>query len=155
MTRWKRNCILGLGVLLVGAQFIPVVRSNPQITQDVSAPPEVRAVLKRSCYDCHSNETVWPWYSKVAPVSWLVISDVNEGREHVNFSEWGTYDAQQKRHILEEAWEEVEEGKMPMRIYTIIHPHAVLSDADKALIHGWVEGGLHSVKTAMSEGEKH
>jgi hypothetical protein len=75
--------LLALGILI---QLIPIRRDNPPATGSVAAPPEVMSILRRSCYDCHSNETIWPWYSRVAPVSWLVARDVHEGRRHVNFS---------------------------------------------------------------------
>jgi hypothetical protein len=91
--RWKvlRWVLLAIVLLLVVIQFVPVDRSNPPVTSEVPASPEARAVLRRACYDCHSNETVWPWYSKVAPVSWLVARDVHKGREELNFSTWDRY----------------------------------------------------------------
>ncbi len=77
-------------VVAIGIQFIPTDRSNPPVTHELQASPEVMAILERACYDCHSNETVWPWYSKVAPVSWQISSHVVVGRRHVNFSEWAS-----------------------------------------------------------------
>ncbi len=75
-------------VLLVVAQFVPIETSNPPVTADIGTPADVKGILERSCYDCHSNVTTWPWYSRVAPFSWLVAYDVAEAREHLNFSEW-------------------------------------------------------------------
>ena len=88
--------ILVMVVVLVGIQFIPVNRSNPPVEEEIPVLPEVKAILKRACYDCHSNETVWPGYSRVAPVSWLLAWDVGEGREELNFSTWNRYN-QKKR----------------------------------------------------------
>ena len=99
----------------------------------------VRAVLERSCYDCHSHETRWPWYAWVAPTSWLLAWDVSEAREHLNFSTWNRYDAEKRRELLEEAWEEVEEGHMPLRIYLWLHPDAKLGDAERELLRDWSE----------------
>lgn len=99
---------------LLAAQWVPVDRDNPPVLGEIESPPEVHAILERSCYDCHSNQTRWPWYSRMAPVSWLVASDVHEGREHLNFSAWRS-DSTDKRHELrEEIRKNVEEGEMPL-----------------------------------------
>lgn len=120
------------------AQFVTVDRTNPPVETPLLAPPAVQDILRRACYDCHSNETVWPWYSRVAPASWLVARDVRVGREHLNFSTWNRLDARQRADALKEAWEEVEGGDMPMAIYLPLHPEARLSDADKAAFQAWV-----------------
>jgi len=121
---------IGFVVSFAAIQLVPYGRDhdNPPVTQD--APwdsPRTRELAQRGCFDCHSNETTWPWYSKVAPVSWLVQADVDEGREHLNFSEWDK--PQRDAH---EAAEEVEEGKMPLDIYTWTHGEAVFTDAERA-----------------------
>lgn len=126
-------------VILIAIQFVPVERSNPAVTMNVQAPADVQAVLRESCYDCHSNETSWPWYSKVAPLSWLVAHDVKEAREHINFSEWDTYSTKDQREIAEEVYEEVEEGKMPLGIYLIMHRDARLTDSDRASLKAWAD----------------
>ncbi|MFN7983161.1 MAG: heme-binding domain-containing protein [Vicinamibacterales bacterium] len=92
------------------------------------------AAMARSCRDCHSNDTIWPWYSYVAPVSWLVAHDVNDGRRELNMSEFGTYPEQKQQHKLEEACEQVKQGEMPMWIYTLQHPDAKLQPGDVELI---------------------
>ena len=125
---------------LVVIQFIPVSKTNPPVTGEINAPENVMKVFKTSCYDCHSNEVVWPWYSRVAPVSWLVAYDVNEARDHVNFSEWNSYNAEDRQDNREEIWEEVEEGHMPLWYYVIMHPEAKLSAEDKTVIKNWSEG---------------
>src|SRR5512144_3173408 len=117
--RWNvvRRVLVGIGVAFVLIQLVPVDRSNPPVQVEVPAPPEVRAVLRRACYDCHSNETVWPWYSRVAPVAWLVARDVREGREELNFSTWDRYATKQQVKKLKESWEEIAEGEMPPYYY--------------------------------------
>lgn len=136
----KRLILWLLVVLLVvfaGIQFVPVSRTNPPVVADFNGPPEVKAVLKRSCYDCHSNETRWPWYAYVAPVSWLVAGDVEEAREHLNFSAWGRLSAKERLDLREECYEEVAKGNMPLGTYLWLHPDARLSDADKEVLRRW------------------
>ena len=135
--RFLRWLLLGIVLALIVMQFVPVERSNPPVEAEVPAPANVRAVLKRSCYDCHSNETRWPWYSHVAPVSWLVAHDVHEARKHLNFSTWNRYDPKRQAKKLNEAWEEVDEGEMPLWYYLAVHRDAVLSAEDKALLREW------------------
>jgi len=120
------------------AQFVQVSRENPPVESEVPVTPEARAVLVRACLDCHSNQTVWPWYSKIAPVSWLLAKDVREGREELNFSTWSRYDAKKQRKLLRESLEEVREGEMPLWVYTLGHPEAKLSPADIASLERWV-----------------
>ncbi len=130
---------ISLGVAFVAIQFIPVDRTNPPVEEEVPASPEVRAVLQRACYDCHSNETVWPWYSQVAPVSWLAVRDVREGREELNFSTWNRRTTKDRTKALHESWEEVEDGEMPLWFYLPTHPDARLSAADRSLLRAWSE----------------
>ncbi len=124
-------------VAFIGIQFIHIERTNPRITGEIEAPAQVKEILRRSCYDCHSNETVWPWYSYIAPASWLLEKDVNEGRDELNFSEWKKYDDKKMKKKIKEIWEEVEEGEMPQWYYIIMHRDASLSEADKQAIHDW------------------
>jgi len=154
LNKWLKFGGLALVVLLVLAQFVPVERTNPPVGDEIQAPPEVMAVLKRSCYDCHSNETVWPAYSRVAPISWLVAHDVNEGRSGVNYSEWGALSADDKAHLLEETWEEVEEGKMPLKKYMLLHQDARLSDSDLATLRGWTRSLLPPPDMAHRDGDE-
>ncbi len=128
-------------VAFIGIQFVPVERSNPPVTGEIDAPPRVKEILMRSCYDCHSNETVWPWYSYIAPASWLLADDVAEGRAELNFSEWKGYDEKRKLKKFKETREEVEEGEMPQWYYVIMHPEAKLSDADKQALFEWTATG--------------
>jgi hypothetical protein len=126
-----------LGAIFLAIQLIPVDRSNPPVVVDFEAPVEVKSILKRSCYDCHSNEVDWPWYSYVAPVSWLVAYDVKEGREELNFSEWNQYSGDPE--MKEEIVEEVAEGEMPIPIYLAMHPGAAISESELARLKQWVK----------------
>jgi hypothetical protein len=96
-----KKIIIAVVIIIVGIQFIPVDRSNPPVTEEINAPANVLSILKTSCYDCHSNETTWPWYSYVAPVSFLVAGDVEEARKHLNFTEWDKYDESKQSKKLE------------------------------------------------------
>ena len=122
----------------VVAQFIPVERTNPPVQSDVAAPAEVKAILKRSCYDCHSNETHWPWYSKIAPVSWWVSSHVRVGRDGLNFSRWPTYDFDSQDLIFKEIEKQITTDAMPLPSYLRGHPEARLSEADRQMLLEWV-----------------
>ena len=140
-----RVVLLVLAVVLVAAQFVPLDRTNPpsdpqQHFTAITRPPEVVAsALNRSCRDCHTNDTTWPWYSRVAPMSFLVVDDVNEGRGHLNFSEWGKLDARRRSRKLEEICDEITSGAMPDRKYTLIHPSAKLTPEEVQAICGWTE----------------
>jgi mono/diheme cytochrome c family protein len=136
----KRMMLIAVAALLAGAQFVPVHRTNPADGGDVVAPAGIAAILERSCYDCHSNRTKWPWYSSVAPVSWLVAHDVNEGREHLNFSRWREYPAKDRKRLAEEAVEEVEKGAMPMKIYLLMHRSAKVDASGLENLRGWAGG---------------
>ena len=129
--------------LLVAIQFVRPDRSNPPtdpalaLTAQPTVPAGVRAIIERSCYDCHSNQSRWPWYSEVAPVSWLVAEDVKEGRKELNFSEWGTYTRKRQIAKLDMIATEVDKGEMPLGSYLLLHRDAALSEAEKDLITGW------------------
>ncbi len=132
---------VALVVVFVAIQLVPVDRSNPPVESDVPAPEPVRAVLKRACYDCHSNESVWPWYSHVAPVSWLIARDVHEGREELNYSLWNKLSEEKQAKARKDTWEEISEGEMPPAIYLVMHGDAHLSLADRALVREWSQAG--------------
>jgi hypothetical protein len=102
-----------------------------------AANTEVAGLLKTACYDCHSNQPTYPWYTNMAPVSWWIKHHINEGSQHLNFSIWGTYSEKRKNHKLEECIEMIEEGEMPMNSYTWMHPEAKLTDAQKQLLIDW------------------
>jgi hypothetical protein len=134
----KKSVILVIvAALLVGAQLVPVDRTNPADGGKIVAPADVSAVLERSCYDCHSNRTKWPWYSSVAPVSWLVAHDVGEGRQHLNFSQWGGYSSRDRGRLAETAVEEVAKGAMPMKIYLLMHRGAKVDASGLEILRRW------------------
>ena len=139
MMRWLKIGGAGLAVALVAVQFFPVARVNPTERGQPDAPSEVQALLQRACYDCHSNETGWPWYSYVAPMSLLIARDVDEGRRQFNFSLWSQFNERRKSRKLKEIVEQVEKSKMPQWYYVSLHPDAKLSAADRELIIKWAK----------------
>ena len=135
-----RRVLLVLVVALALAQLVPVDRSNPPATApfalaDVPAP--VAGALRSACYDCHSRETVWPWYARIAPVSWLLAHDVSEGRETLDFSTWAAEKPRRRAKLLGEIAEEVDEREMPPTLYVLLHPEARLDDAARAALVAW------------------
>lgn len=141
MKRSLRYALPALAGVLVLIQFVPVERTNPPVTADLVAPADVKAVLKESCYDCHSNETVWPWYSTVAPVSWMLVRDIEEARDEYNLSEWERMDAEEQAETREEMWEMASEGEMPPWSYLLVHPESRVTEADLAVLRPWLLAG--------------
>jgi len=133
----KTKVTLIIALIIAAIQFVPVSRNNPPVTSEVQGSAAANAILKRACYDCHSNETIWPWYAHVAPVSWLVADDVNEAREHMNFSTWDVYSAKQQAEHLEEIVEKVEEGDMPLWYYVPLHPETRVSATEIDTLRNW------------------
>ncbi len=121
------------------------------ITKHTQVPENVKDILKRSCYDCHSGHTNWPWYSHVAPVSWLVADDVVKGRKKLNFSEWAKMQDTKKEARLNEMCEQTRSGEMPLPNYLIIHKEAELSQADKDALCKWVEDEMKKLEESNSE----
>ena len=141
----KKKIIVGLLTLLILIQFILVDKTNPPVDVNndfitvTKARAEIAAVLKNACYDCHSNETKYPWYFNVAPVSWWAKDHVNDGRKHLNYSIWNSYNKERQNHKLEEMYSEVEEDEMPLSSYTIMHGDAKLTDEQKAALTEWLK----------------
>jgi hypothetical protein len=136
----KKRIALGAAATFLLMQLGMCAHENPPVTGEIDAPGDVKAVLRRACYDCHSNETKWLWYAYVAPVSWLVHRDVYDGRHHLNFSEWRSLPADKRKKKQRSAGEQVREGEMPLWFYLPLHPEAKLSDADKELLRAWADG---------------
>lgn len=140
--------ILGtLAIAAIAIQFIPYGKDHtnlPVISEPQWDSPRTKELFARACADCHSHETKYPWYSKIAPISWLVEHDIHEGREHFNVSLWG----EQKKNEGEDAAKEVREGEMPMWIYTLAHPEAKLTGTEKQELLSGLE------KTFGNEEEK-
>ncbi|MFB3829397.1 MAG: heme-binding domain-containing protein [Bryobacteraceae bacterium] len=136
----KLYIALGVAAILVGgAQLVRPSLSNPAADPGasflaVARSPKAAEILNRSCGDCHSHQTVWPWYSQVAPASWLLASDVNEGRARLNLSEWNRYSAEMSAIRMKQICAEVSRGEMPPWYYAAMHPAAKLSQADKAVL---------------------
>jgi mono/diheme cytochrome c family protein len=127
-----------LGIVFLGIQFIRPELTNPPVTADLQAPPEVKQILKTSCYSCHSNETKLPWFDEVAPAYWIVTSDVNEARRHLNFSEIGKLPEAQQRGILFEAVSEIQMGAMPLPSYRHVHPGSRVTLAQLAVLKAYL-----------------
>ncbi len=140
---WARWALLIVLVTVIGMQFVRPDRTNPPVNPAHSllpkAPADVRAILERSCRDCHSNETRWPIYTEVAPTSWLVASHVHGGRERFNYTEWTTYDSDEQDKLLGGVCSLTKRGRMPLPSYLIIHRDAKLSPADVATLCAWSE----------------
>ena len=137
-SKMVRKLLFAVVLLLVVAQVVPFPPAdNPPLGEEVPAPPEVRTILRVSCYDCHSNETVWPWYSHVIPTKWFVRGHVMEGREHLNFSTWEEYTPERASRRLENVVEMVQDGKMPLPSYLRLHSSAALSPEDQSRIIEW------------------
>jgi hypothetical protein len=132
---------MGLGALIGVAQFVRPSASNPPVHGNLVAPAEVEDLLRHACYDCHSNETKWPWYSAVAPASWLLRRDVNEGRRRLNFSDWAAYesDPETAAQKLRQIARAVESGDMSPRYYRLLHADAQLTAAQRETLIRWAE----------------
>ncbi len=133
-----RLLLLGGVGALVAAQLIRIETTNPPVSGNVAAPAAIDRLLRRACYDCHSHETAWPWYSQVAPVSWLTVHDVHEGRHELNFSTWDTLPEEQRRKRMKESAEEIRAGEMPPWSYRLMHPEARLSPTEQNALIQWV-----------------
>jgi hypothetical protein len=143
--------LAAVAAIALALQLIPVERTNPPVSERIAAPDSVMDVLRDSCFDCHSHDTQWPWYAYVAPASWLVTGHVNHAREHLNFSTWDAYDAEERREKFEETWEEVEKGEMPLRSYLRLHRDARLTERDRAVIEAWTSSALATLETSPLE----
>jgi len=137
MARRVKIALAVLVLVLVGAQAVRVERTNPPVEGEVTVPPEMKALLRRACYDCHSNATVWPWYGNLAPISWLLAHDVKEGRRELNFSVWAAYPAAKRTKKLRKSAKEVADGDMPPWDYVLMHPAARLSAAEREALRAW------------------
>ncbi|MCZ2130479.1 MAG: heme-binding domain-containing protein [Bacteroidia bacterium] len=135
-------------VLIFALALLQLYRPTKNIATEVSVnaigqhydvPETVDKLLRTSCYDCHSNNTVYPWYSNVQPVALFLDNHIRDGKKHLNFDEFNTYSAERKQKKFKEIAEEIEEGEMPMTSYTLIHQNAKLSVADKKLLVDWAK----------------
>ena len=146
MKTWAKRTLIVVAVVLVGIQFVQPARTNPQedpvkaIFADATVWQNAPKTIERACLDCHSSRTRWPWYSRVAPVSWLVAYDVAEGRENMNLSAWSEYDWAQKSALLADVCKLVKSNSMPLPIYITMHKEAKLTDQERQETCSWAEG---------------
>lgn len=137
--------ILVLIVVVIAIQFVPdgipdnKPEDNRTLAHDTLVTPDVLAILKKSCFDCHSNQTDFPWYAGIAPSSWLLADHINEGRKNLNFSEWQDFSKRKKVGKLEDIQEQVKKGEMPLKSYTLIHKKAVLTSEEIQTLIKWTD----------------
>lgn len=144
-----RKILLGLLIVLIIIQFIRPERNHdagPQpydITRVYTVPANVQQILKRACYDCHSNNTNYPWYANIQPIGFWLQHHIDEGKDHLNFSEFGEMEDKDQPHAIEKIVEEVDDDEMPLSSYTFIHHDAKLSENDKDVLLKWAESLYH------------
>jgi hypothetical protein len=140
-----KKILLGLVLLFVAGQFIRPTKniaagpSANDITAHYPTPPAVKALLTTACYDCHSNTTRYPWYAEIQPTGWWLASHVEDGKKHLNFSEFAAYAPKRAVHKMEEVMDTVTEHEMPLSSYTLIHRDARLTDEQIKLLADWAE----------------
>ena len=145
MASLRRRAALGAIAIVVVIQAFRPSRTNPpidakqEITAAMNVDAGVQSILNRSCNDCHSNRTVWPWYSEIAPISWGVASDVRDGRRHMNLSEWGSYPDYKRKDLLDKACKMVTQRDMPPFTYGLVHRQTQLSDPERETICRWTK----------------
>ncbi len=148
-----KKVAIALGVILVVLQFIRPAKNEGEayttndITHTVSAPipDDVKKILETSCFDCHSNHTNYPWYTNIQPIGLWMQNHVDDGKKHLNFSEYNTYKPKRKKHKLEEIGEEIKEHEMPLFSYTLIHTDAKMSDEQIALVTNWANAEVEKI----------
>lgn len=138
-----RNIIILIIVLLSVAQFFKIDKTTPSVTSSLdflakeNPPVNIARMIKNQCYDCHSNETKYPWYTDYAPISWWIKSNINGAREYFNFSEWGKLEQKEKIAKIQECYEAIEEGEMPVALYIMMHEESQFSDAASDSLMNW------------------
>lgn len=140
----KKILLYGIFIFL-SFQLIQIDKENPSVDKKIDynrvtyASPEIQKILKKACYDCHSNEVNYPWYSSIAPISWFIKEHVNQGKEYVNFSEYGKYNHYQKEHINSSLYRVIENKTMPLNSYLWMHKEANLSEEEYVLLLNWFQ----------------
>jgi hypothetical protein len=154
--KWITRIVVAGIILFVASQAIRPARTNPpidpsrELTARLTVDPAVATILGRSCGDCHSNLTVWPWYSNVAPISWFVINHVDDGRQRMNFSDWAAIPPAKVAPMLQRICKEVKSGDMPLDTYTPMHPGTKLTSADEDAICAWTAAASASLPAAKA-----
>lgn len=145
MKKALKIVLLILAIAFIAIQFFQIDKTNPEIVQAetidaiTSIPPDIKIILGKACNDCHTNNTRYPWYSYVQPNGWFLRSHVDDGRRHLNFSTFATYDQRKRDKKLEEICEQVESAEMPLPSYLWIHRDAVLTDTEKKTLCDWTK----------------
>lgn len=140
----KKVLLYGI-IIFLSFQLIQIDKENPSVNKKIdynrvtNASPEIQKILKKACYDCHSNEVNYPWYSSIAPISWFIKEHVNQGKEYVNFSEYGKYNRYQKEHINSSLYRVIENKTMPLNTYLWMHKEANLSEEEYVLLLNWFQ----------------
>ena len=153
MKKFLKTIVIAVIIILLLAQFYPKYNYNngdalipASIETSHKVPAEVAAILKTSCYDCHSNHTEYPWYANIQPISKWLTNHIDEGKGELNFSEFGNYSLRRQNHKLEEIAEQIEENEMPLTSYTLIHSDASLNETQKKTLTSWVNNLRDSFK---------
>jgi hypothetical protein len=139
--RVLRITLIVLALAFLGLQLFPAGRTNPPVESDLTAPPEVMRVLRAACYDCHSHETQWPWYSYLNPVSWWVVDHVEHGRGDLNFSRWPAFSFDEQQLALQDIADQISRDKMPIKPYRFMHARGRLTDEQRQLLVEWAQAG--------------
>ncbi|WP_369047848.1 heme-binding domain-containing protein [Tenacibaculum sp. UWU-22] len=151
MKNFKRVTGILILVLIIAQFFHPKknegdMSSIESFITETNAPDAVHTILKKACFDCHSNKTRYPWYNNITPVNFVIANHVNEGKEELNFSDWVTYSSKRKAHKIEKIREEVEKRKMPLSSYTLIHTDARLTEQEVQQIVDWTKSVENNYK---------
>lgn len=142
----KRIIFIAVAAFLIIAQFFQIDKTNPPLNPGLDflaaemPNGEVGALFRTACYDCHSNETVYPWYTSVAPLSWWIKNHIDEGRHDLNYSVWGDYSEEKKAHKIEESIEMIENKEMPLLSYWTVHWDAKLTEEERKAMADWLRG---------------
>jgi hypothetical protein len=151
MKIFKRILLILLVIFIVLQAFRPAKNNSMDVSKDISnnyvVPPDVKVILAKACNDCHSNNTRYPWYAEVQPVSWWLANHIKDGKRHLNFNEFDGYRIAKQYEKLGECIKEVKEGGMPLPSYTIIHKDAILTDKEKEALFNWCDILRDSIKS--------
>lgn len=144
MKKHIKKIVFGLIILFIAIQFVPVSYNQSDTVLDsdfiktYKVPDQIQSILKTSCYDCHSNNTHYPWYSKIQPGGWFMEGHIKDGKKELNFSEFGDYSGRRKKSKLKAIINQIKDDEMPLWSYTLIHRDAKLSEEDKQLLTDWL-----------------
>ncbi|MDP2088787.1 MAG: heme-binding domain-containing protein [Flavobacteriaceae bacterium] len=139
-------------VVFTGIQLIPATRNQSDevfendLTKNFDVPDDIQNILKKSCYDCHSNNTDYPWYNKVQPISWILENHIKEGKAALNFNDFGTYSNRKQKSKLRSIRNQIHDGEMPLYSYTLMHSNAKLSEKEKDEVFHWIDKLYNSLK---------